>query len=475
MVRSTAVLLGMLLVFSEMPATHAAISARYGGVLKVALPGIPFYMDPAHIMTLSDRIAVSLMFETLFSIGPDNEPRPSLVYDYSVSDDQMEYTFHLKPFLEFQDSGRLTADDVIYTFKRLLSPKRPSEYAWLLFSIKGAKAYNEKKAASIEGLQKINDITFKVVLSKPDNSFLKKLAALPTAIVPFGIDYRRSAFGRRPLGCGPFEFAGFLEQGGVALRAWTGHFKGRPFLDRVELVPPGKKPVDISLDHSARVLPRTSIIESKPWRLVILEPGDRLDLSKPGLRQAMFSLLERRSLAERFGRGRTRAVMGLDPFKDSRIFNPMTSTAAAARIIAAEVPSKIVILARKNPTERTGLAQAIARAMERAGLHVEVDSEDPLGFIRVLNLKLFDFMIKSVDPFIQDPVLEQEQLAGDYRARSIEELTSSLSFFPLFYESTSIEFSQRLMGLHMRQDGTLNLEDVWIAPDIQDKKADGEK
>ena len=72
----------------------------------------------------------------------DLHPVPGLAKSWEISPDGLVYTFHLRDNLQWSDGSAITTDDFLLSWKRMISPRLASEYAYLLFNyVKGAKAY----------------------------------------------------------------------------------------------------------------------------------------------------------------------------------------------------------------------------------------------------------------------------------------------------------------------------------------------
>ncbi len=73
------------------------------------------------------------MYSTLvkFPIGNLTQVRPSVASSWDVSSDGRTFTFHLRRGIKFSSGNRLTADDVLYSFQRVVTlPKDPA--SWLI-------------------------------------------------------------------------------------------------------------------------------------------------------------------------------------------------------------------------------------------------------------------------------------------------------------------------------------------------------
>lgn len=97
---------------------------------------------------------------------------------YSVSDDQLVWTFKLRPEAKWSDGSDVTAADFINTFRRALDPQTSqSVYADQLYVIAGAQAYHSGEGAW-EDVQVFapDDKTLEIHLTQPCGYFLKMLS-----------------------------------------------------------------------------------------------------------------------------------------------------------------------------------------------------------------------------------------------------------------------------------------------------------
>jgi peptide/nickel transport system substrate-binding protein/oligopeptide transport system substrate-binding protein len=102
---------------------------------------------------------------------------PGLAESWDVSEDGLTYTFHLRGGVTFHDGAALTADDVVYTFDRMLNPATKALNTDILTFIAGAEDRLDGKADSVSGLKALDEHTVQITLSKPYAAFLALLAS----------------------------------------------------------------------------------------------------------------------------------------------------------------------------------------------------------------------------------------------------------------------------------------------------------
>ena len=101
---------------------------------------------------------------------------PGAAESWKVSDDGKVYTFNLRKGATWSNGDPVTADDFVYSFRRLEDPATAAEYASMLYVVKNAKEINEGKKKPEElGVKAVDANTFEVTLNAPTPYFLEML------------------------------------------------------------------------------------------------------------------------------------------------------------------------------------------------------------------------------------------------------------------------------------------------------------
>ena len=125
-----------------------------------------------------------LIQSTLIRTNVDMEFENDLATDYSVSEDGMTWTFHIRDDVKFTDGEPLTASDVAFTFNTAL-----------------ATPNSEADLSMLDSVEALDDTTAIFHMSKPYNAFLYTLAVF--GIVPEHC-YDEAAYGENPVGSGRY-------------------------------------------------------------------------------------------------------------------------------------------------------------------------------------------------------------------------------------------------------------------------------
>jgi peptide/nickel transport system substrate-binding protein len=161
-------------------------------------------MDPAIATYRTSRLVTEQLYSTLMALGPDGRPYPDLATWIEVSDDALTYTFGLVDGVRFHDGSPLTADDVAFTFQRLLDM--------------GEAYHFDPWVATIAGADVIDAHTVRIRLSQPTGPILTWLAFCGTGIVPRAAIESGRDLMRQPIGSGPFRLAEPWAGGDAAIR-----------------------------------------------------------------------------------------------------------------------------------------------------------------------------------------------------------------------------------------------------------------
>ncbi|MEG6586694.1 peptide ABC transporter substrate-binding protein [Dendrosporobacter sp. 1207_IL3150] len=152
-------------------------SSNTGQVLRYALEAEPSSLDPAKSTAIPESLVELQIFEGLTRLDAKDQPIPGVAEKWEITPDGLKYVFYLRPNAKWSNGEPITAQDFVFAWKRALSPELASENAYMLFPIKNAQAYNEKKLAADQlGIKAINETTLEVILEKPTAYFLSLVA-----------------------------------------------------------------------------------------------------------------------------------------------------------------------------------------------------------------------------------------------------------------------------------------------------------
>ncbi len=144
-------------------------AAPKGNTFSFRIRGEPETLDwnLAHTLVETDLL-VNLM-EGLVTFDSDARVIPALAQSWTISEEGKKYTFKLRSDVFWSDGIRLKAQDFVYSWKRLLSRMSAASYAYILFDIVGAEAFNKGELTDFDkvGIKALDDLTFEVRLNQP--------------------------------------------------------------------------------------------------------------------------------------------------------------------------------------------------------------------------------------------------------------------------------------------------------------------
>ncbi len=141
--------------------------------LAVRVGPNPETIDPALNTAVDGANIIVHAFETLLIVDSENTIVPGQAESYEASPDGLTYTFHLREGLKWSDGSPLTANDFVYSWKRLAAPETAAPYAAdMLGYIKGFEAATGGDWDAL-AVSAPDDSTFVVELSVPCIYFAK--------------------------------------------------------------------------------------------------------------------------------------------------------------------------------------------------------------------------------------------------------------------------------------------------------------
>lgn len=165
-----------------------------GAYITMYLTDEIYNFDPVYAYTNEEAESiVSLMFLRLFSLNKNGKLQYELAKDWDYTEDEKNKEFYMTITLRetwWSDKTQVTADDVVYAWKRILNSENSFACASLLFDIKNARAVKAGNCSIDDlGLVALNDETLQISFEKPIDykAFLLNLTSL--ALAPLREDY----------------------------------------------------------------------------------------------------------------------------------------------------------------------------------------------------------------------------------------------------------------------------------------------
>ncbi|MBC7369736.1 MAG: peptide ABC transporter substrate-binding protein [Undibacterium sp.] len=202
----------------------AVIRGNREGVLHLSVGSEPGDLDPQIVTGLGDAKLVQALFEPLVSFEPVTlKPVPALAESWDISRDGLTYTFHIRAAAKWSNGDPIVAQDCVDSWRRILTPSLAADYAYFLYLIRGAEAFNKGKTTDFSTVAaKATDAhTLVVQLTHPAPYFLQILLNSCWRPVNFksiaavGDPYRRGQPWTRP--------GKLVSSGPFVLKEWSPH------------------------------------------------------------------------------------------------------------------------------------------------------------------------------------------------------------------------------------------------------------
>lgn len=181
----------------------------------------PQDLDPQICTAYTEYNILISLFEGLTVIDEaTSQAIPGIAARWDRSEDGLVYTFHLRPEAKWSNGEPVTAQDFVFSYQRMLSPGLAAEYAYMLYPLANAEAFNRGTVTdfSTVGVKALGDHTLQLTLASPTPYLLALLAHQawfpvhpPTILAHGRLDQRGTRWTR------PENFVG---NGAFALTAW---------------------------------------------------------------------------------------------------------------------------------------------------------------------------------------------------------------------------------------------------------------
>ncbi|AXO87197.1 ABC transporter substrate-binding protein [Pseudomonas parafulva] len=244
-------LLGAALGLGLMSQVSAAASN-----LVFCSEGSPAGFDTAQFTSATDNDAAEPIYNRLVEFERGGTAvQPGLATDWQVSDDGLTYTFHLRPGVKFHSNKAFTptrdlnADDVLFTFQRMLDRDHPFRKAYPTEFPYFVSMGLDKNIAKVE---KRDPMTVVFTLNSVDAAFIQNIAMAFASILSAEYADRLLASGKasdinqQPIGTGPFVFQRYQKDAQIRYKGNKDYWAP----DRVKL---DNLVFSINIDPSVRI------------------------------------------------------------------------------------------------------------------------------------------------------------------------------------------------------------------------------
>ena len=242
-----------------------------GGNIRVALAAEPKHLNPQlEPLDPWGRKIANLVYSPLAAPHPETfAPQARLAKSWDISDDRRTLTFHLRQNVRWHDGERFTAEDVVFTFEKLLDPTSRTQS-------------HRRFLAPLGKFERLDAHTVRFHLTTAHWYAFDAIAE--TRIYPEHIfnkgDFNTHPANRSPVGTGPFRFQSWKPNERIVLTDHASYFGAGPHVERLEFIlkPAAKARAKLARQGNVDViehlppetwysLARNPSITNKFWRL----------------------------------------------------------------------------------------------------------------------------------------------------------------------------------------------------------------
>lgn len=196
-----------------------------GGTLRAAWQARWESLDPHFASSEASFQVLNNVLETLTFFDDDMNVVPWLAESWERSEDGLTWTFALREGVTFSNGRAMTAEDVKWSFERLIDPAIGSGNAW---RIGGADTV----------IEVVDDTTVAITTATPIANLPSSLAANKSTAVMASESVEEDGTVNVPIGTGPFVIAEVEGTTRLLLEARDDYWQeGLPYLDAVEIIP----------------------------------------------------------------------------------------------------------------------------------------------------------------------------------------------------------------------------------------------
>lgn len=358
-----------------------ASSAQVPSAITVALGGDFPALDPSKDTSpigFNYRLNV---FDALTELQRDGEMNPRLAESWTFSPDLLEWTFKLRKGVKFHDGSDFTADDVVFTIRRILADNTTPVRTFLKL---------------VKAVEKIDDHTVKFTLVQPYGIFHRQISYVHMMSKTYHEKAGDQGYATKPVGTGPYKLVSWSKDDRMVLEANENYWRGVPAIKRATFRPVPSEASRASALASGEVdlvpaLPPSLMtqLKSRPELTVGTAPSFRVifvafNVNKPPfdnplIREAVDKSIDRAAITDKLLRGLGKPTGVMVPPMNigyDASFKPTKYDPAAAKALVTKAGYKGEVITIQFPSNNIVLAnevvEAIAGYMTAAGLKVEI-------------------------------------------------------------------------------------------------------
>ena len=460
------------------------------GNLVAAIAGEPDQLDPQKTSAYFSFEVLENVFDTLVEPDANLEMRPALAESLTVSPDQLSWTFRLRRGVTFHDGSPFTADDVVYSYRRIID----QELA------------NADKLSAVTGITAADPSTVVITLKQPTPNLLTNLGGFKGLAIVQRRNVESGEIAGHPVGTGPFAFQSQKSGDSIILKANPAYWAGAPKVSGVTFRFISEPSTALSALQAGEIdwtdsIPTQRVAQLKDddsiilattasndyWYLALNEA--RAPWNDVRVRQAIAYAIDRDAIVQATSYGTAVANQLAIPqgnpwYTPYDAYRHNVDKAKSLLADAGAAPKSLDMLVTNEYPETVTAAQIIADNLAPLGITVNIRTVDFATWLDEQNNGHFDMLMMgwlgNIDPddfyYAQhhtdgssnaqkfsnpevDRLLDAARVeinrnarAGDY-AKAATIIADQVSYIYLYNPSVIQAWTTRLSGYEARRDG----------------------
>lgn len=197
-----------------------AEQSRPSDTITIAISSDPKRLNPVFLTDFISYSVSSLIFRGLTRFDKNMDIIPDIADSWEIARNGREIRFHLKQGVKWHDGVELTAEDVVFTYRTVVSPQTATHHSSHFGPVKEVKA--------------LDRYTVSVSYSEPYGSALESwiFGIIPKHILN-NDNVHDASFDQAPVGTGPFRLKQWVRGQKLWLESFDGYYDGRPGIKNV--------------------------------------------------------------------------------------------------------------------------------------------------------------------------------------------------------------------------------------------------
>jgi len=353
-----------------------------GDQLVAAIAAEPDQLDP-HVTTAYASFQVlENVYDTLVMPDENLEMKPALAESWETSEDQLTWTFQLRQGVQFHNGDPFTADDVVYSYNRIIDEELSNAYRF----------------SSVKKVTAPDDQTVELTLSQPTPNLLALIGGFKGMAIVHQQNVESGEVTTNPIGTGPFAFESFTPGDSIVLTANQDYWGGAPGIGSVRYTFIPEPTVALANLQSGQVHWTDNL---PPQQVESLEGNEQLELGvvpsndywyfatnqarkpfdDPRVREALAWGIDREAITEaaKFGLATVNQTAIPRSSKWYYDYAPYSHDPERARQLLAEAGVenlRIDMMVTNEYPETVTAAQVMADQLGEAGIQLDIRTED---------------------------------------------------------------------------------------------------